>query len=430
MRNWRKKLAFLALLTLSCSLLSACTLTRSEIQVIPLAPTPAARPPALAFGPLTRIAFEGTENTGFGEAAGISGDTLLVGATDRNVGPGDQFGSVYVYQRAGSGWNQQARLTSSDGQDGFQYDQHFGRSVAIEGDTIVAGAPDADHPEAGDNAGAVYVFERSGEAWEESAKLQAAEPRAHERFGNKLALDGNTLAVAGDQDDALYVFVWDGEAWAQQARLTLSLPPENHWRTVSIALHGDVLAAGVTGTPFFAQEGSGSIFVYQRQGNQWEESARLEGERDFGVAVALGASPAAQDGQADTLAVGAGGDSTAGLYAGAVYIYGRQGSGWVEQAILTAPDSILDQPSLSNHAFFGSSVALQADLLLVLSRFSSAVFIFQGQGASWTEQLEVATQYGIGEFEIWPVAIDGSSVIWGTPGEFGNSAHVFDIFPR
>jgi hypothetical protein len=90
----------------------------------------------------------------------------------------------------------------------------------------------------------------------------------------------------------------------------------------------------------------------------------------------------------------------------------------------------MDQPFPTNHAFFGSSVALQGDLLLVLSRFSSTVFIYQGQGASWTDQLEVATQYGFGEFEIWPIAIDGSTVVWGTPGEFGNSAHVFDISPR
>jgi hypothetical protein len=430
MRNWRKTLAFLAVLTSSLSLLSACTLIPSENPVLSLEPTQAAHPPALTYGPLTRIAFEGTVNTGFGEAVGISGDTLVVGATDWNVASGDQFGSAYVYQRAGSEWNQQARLTSSDGKDGFQYDQHFGRSVAIEGDTIVVGAPDADHPEAGDNAGAVYVFNRSGDTWEQSAKLEAAEPRAHERFGNKLYLDGNTLAVAGDQDDALYVFVQDEDAWDQQAQLKLSLPTENHWRTVSLALYGDILVAGVTNTPFFAQDGSGSVYIYQRQGNRWTESASLAGERDFGVAVALGASPAAQDGQADTLVVGAGGDSTAGLYAGAVYVFARQGSEWVEQAILTAPDAIMDQPFPTNHVFFGSSIALQGDLLLVLSRFSSALFVYQGQAANWTEQLEVANQYGFGEFEIWPIAIDGSTVVWGTPGEFGNSAHVFDIYPR
>jgi hypothetical protein len=93
MRNWRKTLAFLflALLALSLSLLSACTPTPSENQIIPLEPAQVTRPPALAFGPLTRIAFEGTGNTGFGEAVGISGNTLVVGATDWNVGSGDQF---------------------------------------------------------------------------------------------------------------------------------------------------------------------------------------------------------------------------------------------------------------------------------------------------------------------------------------------------
>ena len=76
-----------------------------------------------------------------------------------------------------------------------------------------------------------------------------------------MQLDGNTLAVAGDQDDALYVFVREGEDWAQQAQLELPLPEENHWRHVSLALHGDTLAAGVTNTPFFAQEGTGEVYV-------------------------------------------------------------------------------------------------------------------------------------------------------------------------
>ena len=430
MNDWRKFRALLALTSLAFSLFPACSFLPPKEQPGQVESDPSTRPPALTFGPLTRIAPGDMVNTGFGESVGISGDTLVVGATDWNVGSGDQYGSAYVYERTVTGWTQQAKLTSSDGQDGFQYDQHFGRSLAIEGDTIAVGAPDADHREAGDNSGAVYFFRRSGETWEESSKLEASQPKAHERFGNNLRLDGDTLAVAGDQNDALYVFVRDGEDWIQQAQLNLPLPPENHWRHVSLALFGGTLAAGVTNTPFFAQEGSGSVFVYQRQGNEWTDAARLEGKFDFGVAVALGASPAAQDGQADRMAVGAGGDSTAGLYAGALYVYGRQGNDWREQAVLTAPDAIMDQPFTTNHVFFGSSVALQGDLLLVLSRFSSAVFVFQGQGDSWTGQLEVATQYGFGEFEIWPIAIDGSTVVWGTPGEFGNSAHVFEIFPR
>jgi hypothetical protein len=416
---------------LALFLATACSLARSENRTGQLDLAETSRPPDLAHGPITRITIPEAVNSGFGEAVDVSGNTLVVGATDWNVGSGDQFGSVYVYKTVEGEWRQQARLISSDGHDGFQYDQHFGRSVAIEGDTIVVGAPDADNPEAGDNTGAVYVYKRAGDTWEEFAKLEAGEPRPHDRFGNLVRLDRDTLAIAGDQDDALYVFVWDGHTWAQQARLAFPLPPAGDWRQISLALHSDTLAAGVTeNVPFFSLEGSGTVFVYQQQGDAWSQSARLEGARDFGVSLALGSSSAAQDGQADTLIVGAGADSSAGLYAGSVYVYSRQGNRWSEQAKLTAADAMMDLPAPTNNTFFGSSVALQGDLLLVGSRFSSAVFIYQGQRASWTDQLKVIIDQGPGEFEAWPVAIDGDTVVRGSPGEFGNSAHVFEIFTR
>jgi hypothetical protein len=431
MRNWNKILVCLVAFALTFVLATACSGTRFESQNGQLGQAQATRPPDLVHGPITRITIPEAVNSGFGEAVDVSGDTLVVGATDWNVGSGDQFGSVYVYQRVEGEWRQQAKLMSSDGQDGFQYDQHFGRSVAIEGDTIIVGAPDADDPEAGDNTGAVYVYKRAGETWEEFARLEAVEPRPHDRFGNRVRLHGSTLAIAGDQDDALYVFAWDGRAWIQQARLGFPLPPPGDWRQISLALYGDTLAAGVTeNVPFFSLEGSGTVFVYQRQGDAWSQTARLEGARDFGVSLALGSSPAAQGGQAETLIVGAGGDSSAGLYSGAVHVYGHQGNRWTEQAQLSAADAMMDLPAPTNNTFFGSSVALQGDLMLVVSRFSSAVFVYQGQGASWTDQLKVIIDQGPGEFEAWPLAIDGDTVVRGSPGEFGNSSHVFEIFTR
>ena len=89
----------------------------------------------------------------------------------------------------------------------------------------------------------------------------------------------------------------------------------------------------------------------------------------------------------------------------------------------------MDLAFLANNTFFGCSVALQGNLLLVLPRFSSTVYVYQGQGANWTDQLEVIFD-GLGEPEAWPIAIDGSTVVEGTPGEFGNSAHVFEIFSQ
>jgi hypothetical protein len=430
MKNQTKILAPLVTLLLALGPLAACAPTHFEDQPGEIKPAEATRPPDLAAGPATGITIANPVNTGYGEAVDLSGDTLVIGASDWNGFPGgSQYGSVYVYQRIGKEWGQQIRLMSSDGHDGFQYDQHFGRSVAIEGDTIVVGAPDADHPTAGDNTGAVYVYRRAGDAWEEFAKLEAADPQPHERFGNRVKMDGDRLAIAADQNGALYVFGWDGSAWIQQARLSFPFPPESESRQVSLALHADTLAVGVGSFPFDQDENS-TVFVFQRKGDNWTESARLEGKRDFGVSLALGASPAAPPGQADTLAIGADVDSSAGLYAGAVYVYSRQGDGWKEQVRLTAADSMIDLPFPSNNTFFGCSLALQGDLLLVLSRFSSTVYIYQGGGDRWTDQLEVNVDTGLGEPEAWPIAMDGSTVIEGTPGEFGNSAHVFEIFTR
>lgn len=418
------------LFLLALSLLTACSQARPKDESVQFDVVEATRPPDLVHGPITRLTIPEAVNSGFGEAVDISGDTVVVGATDLNIGPGDQAGSVYVYERTDGRWTQSARLTSGDGRDGFQYDQHFGRSVAIEGETLVVGAPDADHAGVGDNSGAVYIFKRAGDAWEQTARLEAVEPQAHERFGSHVRLHGDTLAVAGDLDNALYVFVRDGNAWVQQVRLAFPLPPESRWRQVSLALYGDTLAAGASDSAFFAQEGSGIVFVYEREDSTWTESARLEGENDFGVSLALGASSVAQGGGADTLVVGAGGDSSASLYSGAVYVYGRQGQGWAEQARLTAADAGMDLPFPYHNPFFGSWVALQGDLMLVQSRFASAIYVYQGQGTSWTDQLKVNPDQGIGEFENWPVEIDGSTVVWGMPGEFGNSARVFEIVTR
>src|SRR5512139_2031058 len=143
MRIWRKNPVRFTMAILILTL-AACAQMQPDDQagaITPVVTTPLA---GLDYGPVARITIAEAVNSGFGEAVDVSGDTVVVGATDWNVGSGDQYGSVYVYQRAGGEWKQQARLMSSDGQDGFQYDQHFGRSVAIEGDVIMVGAPDAD----------------------------------------------------------------------------------------------------------------------------------------------------------------------------------------------------------------------------------------------------------------------------------------------
>ena len=86
------------------------------------------------------------------------------------------LGAVYVFSRVEGVWTQAAKLTAFDGE---AYD-NFGISVAVDGDTVVVGAPRNDG--AGADSGSVYVFVKPTGGWAtstETAKLTlpTARPR-------------------------------------------------------------------------------------------------------------------------------------------------------------------------------------------------------------------------------------------------------------
>jgi len=127
----------------------------------------------------------------FGQAVGIDGDDLAVGAD----GGGGGGGAAYVFVRSGASWGQQAKLTAADAESG----DAFGYSVGIDGDRIVAGARYED--EAGGNAGSAYVFERSGTSWSQQDKLMADDAAAGDELGYAVAVDGGSVLAGAQYDD-------------------------------------------------------------------------------------------------------------------------------------------------------------------------------------------------------------------------------------
>ena len=73
----------------------------------------------------------------FGNSVAISGDTIVAGAYRDDVGPNADQGSARVFVRSNGDWTPQKTLTASDGAAGDM----FGIPVAISGDTLVVGAP-------------------------------------------------------------------------------------------------------------------------------------------------------------------------------------------------------------------------------------------------------------------------------------------------
>lgn len=132
-----------------------------------------------------------------GTSVAISGDVAVIGA------PGDGFfdfvlGKAFVYRREANGfWNYETTLYASDAAD----NDHFGASVAIDGDRIVVGADRND--DGGTSSGSAYVFDRqlpSGQ-WIETAKLVAPDASPGDQFGNSIAVSGDLVAVGAFRDD-------------------------------------------------------------------------------------------------------------------------------------------------------------------------------------------------------------------------------------
>jgi hypothetical protein len=254
------------------------------------------------------------DKVGTAVAIGADGNTVVLGAKQDFAA--DTPGAAYVFVRDGTTWSQQAKLTADDGAAG----DNFGFSVAISGDTVVVGAvrDDAD-------AGAAYVFQRDGTTWSQQDKLTAGDAAGFDRLGWSVAVSGDT-AVAGAVNaevetigsGAAYVFLRSGESWSEQAKLSVGDPAEADELGSGVAISRDertVLLGGAR-IPGF-EFNIGKVYVFRRSGSTWSEEIKITpgdgavGD-GFGRAVAFSGNVAA---------VGAFGADDGGSSAGAAYVY-------------------------------------------------------------------------------------------------------------
>jgi hypothetical protein len=154
-------------------------------------------------------AADGAATDMFGWSVALSGDVALIGAYQHDVGGNGYQGAAYAFVRSGTTWVQQAELNASDGAPG----DLFGYAVALDGDTAVVGAKDdtVDYQQ----QGSAYVFTRSGTTWNQQVQLVASDAGMVERFGSNtgVAVEGDTVLVGapehrdgGVMKGAAYVF--------------------------------------------------------------------------------------------------------------------------------------------------------------------------------------------------------------------------------
>ena len=299
----------------------------------------------------------------FGSAVAVDGNTVVVGAYRNDEFPlqsgytseTQEDGAVYVYVRSGDSWSQQQRLVPSDHAPNDQ----FGFAVAIQGDTLVVGSPQADGSGANVDRGAVYVFTRSAGVWTQQAKLTGSGSAGGSRFGTAVAIDNGTIVATAPREDevdvlntgAAYVFVGAGASWTQQQRLIDPFGLQDDALGNDVDLQGDVLVVGAQFADDEVLEDAGAAYVFTRAEGIWSLPARLESTvqaemAHFGRSVALhGGRVAVSDHLRD-------------VGEGAVVIFAGAEATWTaEQTIVASDGAALD--------FFGHSLSLRGDVLLV-----------------------------------------------------------------
>ena len=223
-------------------------------------------------------ASDGAINDNFGWAVAVDGDTVAVGAYTQAMG-----GRVYFYQRDAGGpekWGETGQISPDP--PGFQ--ACFGESLDLDGDLLAVGAYGG-----GDYAGYVYVFQRLPDSnqWQRLTRFRAADTSAYHYFGYSVALDGWTILAGAPGADGLtgaaYIFTADPtqpDVWTEQSRLTASDGAMGDYFGLELDLSAD---AALIGAPFHT-DGTGAAYVYARDkggADVWEEIISIQGDNSL-----------------------------------------------------------------------------------------------------------------------------------------------------
>jgi len=265
--------------------------------------------------------------------------------------------------------------------------------------------------------------------WNETKKILASDGDEDDCFGISVSIDGDYTLVGSYYDDdngensgSAYIFQREGSNWVEKAKLLASDGDEDDMFGLSVSLDGDYALIGA-----FRDEDngylSGSAYVFHRVGGVWVEQAKLlpsdgnEGDK-FAYDVSI---------SGDYALIGAKEKD----YCGSAYIFQRIGDEWIEIQKLLASDG-------DSGDSFGASVSIDGDYALIGNYrdydngpISGSAYIFQREGSNWVEKAKLLASDG--EFHDYfsiGVSISGDYALIGADsdddnGEDSGSAYIY-----
>ena len=371
-----------------------------------------------------------------GSAGAISGSTIAVGAPSASVnGHSYKQGAVYVFTKPAGGWGgatQTAELYASDANttgDINGYGDELGTSVAVSGQTIVAGAVQATSGGIA-FAGKVYVFVEPAGGWvdaTQNAELGASDATQYNYLGSSVATDGSTVLVGDPSPQPpfgageLYVFSEPAGGWESEletAKLTPSDGVSGDSFGRSVAISGNVAAVGA----LYAKASNpyqGAAYVYTKaEGKAWSQATQAKLTASEGKEhETLGGSVALEG---STLVAGAPNDADPGSTPSAAYIFVKPGGGWTDTS---SPVARLTPSDPLSGEHFGGSVGLSGKTVVVGAQFATvekaaaqgAVYVYSEPGGGWasTSSATKISAGGGGPQQAASVGVSGSTIVEG-----------------
>jgi len=272
-----------------------------------------------------------------GNDEGVNTETVEVdGVETEVVMPIENSGAVYVFKTEGDNWSQISQIKASNA----TVDAAFGSDLAISanGTRLVVGAQHhLNNSDPAEITGQAYVFDRTGDDWNQSQILAASNEQGGMQYGASVALsaDGQFIVigapgesssgfgVGGEQGDtasaesgAAYIYTLSGNAWVQSTYLKSENSDlgDRFGSDVAVNSDGSLIAVGAVGEGSSAEAlhgnvfdnsatESGAVYIFEREAAAWQQLSYVKspntdaGDR-FGQWLSLDAS-------GDALVVGA-----------------------------------------------------------------------------------------------------------------------------
>lgn len=269
--------------------------------------------------------------------------------------------------------------------DGARFDA-FGSAVAATGERMLIGAPGDDHSNKMD-AGAAYVYRKAGAIWQLEGKLTALDADHYDLFGTAVALDGDTALIGAPQESeagihagAVYVFHFDGVHWVQVQRFTGMDTAAGDRFGVALSLSGGRVLVGASHKSCSAGLECGAAYVFAIDGTAWVQEQKLVAP-DASTGDRFGAAVSLTD---TTALVGAPRHDETAVDAGAAYVFVHAGGSWQWEQKLTAGDA---QPGDA----LGAAVTVSGDHAVAGAPFHDgatgnpgAAYLFARSGGLWS----------------------------------------------